>query len=211
METSDRLPTILASTPKWLAVSKPAHWLSIPGRTSNQNIQVLSHWAAQQGARFIVHRLDLETSGVILFAKTAEAHREANQWFQNHEVKKAYHFLALQKLSSRPMNPMTKTNHPIAGQKAITQLEVQERYGECFLGRAVPLSGRRHQIRIHLSQSGYPILGDSLYGGPLEVRGVRVSRVALHASQLGLPTGEVFECPWPRDFTRWVEELRSHE
>jgi 23S rRNA-/tRNA-specific pseudouridylate synthase len=98
-----------------------------------------------------------------------------------------------------------------------TQVELRETYGDraCLL-RVMPLTGRRHQIRIHLSEQGYPLLGDSQYGGPAEQvlpKGalLRVGRVALHAAKLELPTREVFEAAWPADFREWVEQLRGQE
>jgi 23S rRNA-/tRNA-specific pseudouridylate synthase len=200
-------PIILAQGEKWLAVSKPAGWLTIPGR--GEKWPVLSEWLERESAQkiWVVHRIDRETSGVVLFAKTAEAHREASLWFENQQVKKAYDFLA----SGNPSQPVLKLKDAIEGKPSMTQIEVKERYGSAFLGRAIPLSGRRHQIRIHLSKSGYPILGDEHYQGPknLSERALRFERVALHAARLELPSGEKFEASWPEDFSSWIRELRS--
>ena len=202
-------PQILAQTDRWLVLNKPAGWLTIPGRGE---APVLKAWAEKElGAQiWVVHRIDRDTSGVVLFAKTAQAHREANEWFEKHRVKKAYDFLA----QGNPSSPIFKVNAPIEGAASLTQIEVRERLGSGFLGRAVPLSGRRHQIRIHLAQKGHPLLGDAEYGGPkslLTSQGERldVVRVALHAASLELPGGERFEAPWPLDFSQWVERLRT--
>jgi 23S rRNA-/tRNA-specific pseudouridylate synthase len=160
---------------------------------------------------WVVHRIDLETSGVVLFARTAESHRQANQWFESHEVRKQYDFLA----SGNPSQPVMKLSTPIEGRPSVTQIEVKERWGSAFLGRAIPLSGRRHQIRIHLSKKGHPILGDRDYGGKSQLESpdlqspIEVKRVALHAYRLELPGGEKFEAPWPDDFRNWVEAMRS--
>ncbi len=92
-------------------------------------------------------------------------------------------------------------------------MEVRERYQEGFFARVTPRTGRRHQIRIHLASSGYPIWGDSYYGGVREVsfsnESLTVDRVALHASTLELPTGEKFEASFPGDFSFWLDELRN--
>lgn len=208
-------PEIIANTDRWFVVSKPAGWLTIPGRASGKGVShpVLQEWAekAHGGKLWVVHRIDLETSGVLLFAKTAESHRVANQWFEKHEVRKAYDFLAL----GSPAAPIMKANDPIEGKPSVTQLEAKERFQGAFLGRATPLSGRRHQIRIHLSKKGHPILGDREYGGPglienpgLETQ-IEIGRVALHAAKLELPGGEHFEAQWPEDFQSWVGKLRS--
>jgi 23S rRNA-/tRNA-specific pseudouridylate synthase len=213
-ETSKMAPEIIASTDRWLVVAKPAGWLTIPGRASSQGVKypVLQEWAekAHGGKLWVVHRIDLETSGVLLFAKNAESHRVANQWFEKHEVKKAYDFLA----QGSPTTPIMKASDPIEGKPSVTQLEVKERFQGAFLGRATPLSGRRHQIRIHLSKKGHPILGDVEYGGPknLEIPGsdnqIEIGRVALHAAKLELPSKEKFEANWPEDFQSWVDRLR---
>lgn len=213
MESGDQskprhLPFVLAETAEWLACFKPAGWLTIPGRQTPA--PVFSEWAERErGPVWVVHRLDRETSGVCLLARTAESHRKASIWFQKHEVRKAYDFLAV----GRPRAPMLKLNSPIEGAPSITQVEGREVFAGsgCFLGRAVPLSGRRHQIRIHLAQEGHPILGDPTYDGPREIGRLCVDRVALHAARLELPSKEVFEAPWPEDFAAWVKTLREEK
>lgn len=206
-------PTVLAKTEHWLVVDKPAGWLSIPGRASPASRadgpRVVSEWAgAEHGPVWVVHRLDRETSGVLLFARSAEAHRLANGWFAAHEVRKGYDLLAAGAMNA----PVERVAVPIEGARSVTQVELKSGFAGCFLARAVPLTGRRHQIRIHLASRGTPILGDSRYGGPESVdgaSGLRIERVALHAARLQLPTREVFEAPWPADFSAWVERLRA--
>jgi 23S rRNA-/tRNA-specific pseudouridylate synthase len=205
-------PVILHESPDWLALAKPAGWLTIPGRPSVAELEeaapgapVLVEWARERhGPIWVVHRLDRETSGVLLFARNPEAHRRAGQWFQKHEVRKVYDCLA----AGVPAAPTFKINSPIADAPSATQVEVVRRAPDAFLARVRPLTGRRHQIRIHLSRQGYPIWGDAQYGGEREPRpGLGVGRVALHAARLELPDGSRFEAPWPADFGEWVEEL----
>lgn len=206
-------PELLTSASDWIVVSKPAGWLSVPGRETSD--PVLLEWLRQKLGEeiFPVHRLDRETSGVILFARGAQAHRRANQWFMERKTKKIYHCIAIVPASSASLAPVFKLDQPIEGARSLTQVEVKERYAEGILAQVRPLTGRRHQIRIHLSRAGFPLWGDSLYGGPKQIefpsRSLRVERVALHASVLELPTGERFEAPWPEDFTGWVEALRK--
>lgn len=205
------LPGILAKTQEWLVLDKPPGWLTIPGRekTGHERRPVLLEWAEKkEGKLFVVHRIDRDTSGVLLFARTPEAHRKANEWFRKHQVRKIYECLA----SGVPAAPTQRIRKPIEGAPSLTQVEVLETYPGAFLGRAFPQTGRRHQIRVHLSQVGNPLLGDREYRGPDRIlvggKELSVPRVALHASRLELPSGESFEAPWPEDFAGWVEELR---
>jgi 23S rRNA-/tRNA-specific pseudouridylate synthase len=204
---SQRLPILLRQTDRWFVVSKPAGWLTIPGRGTD--LPVLTEWAEKAYGEklWVVHRIDRDTSGVVLFAKNAPSHRQANLWFENHQVRKSYDFLA----AGNPTLPILKLSEPIEGRPSVTQIEVKERFESTFLGRATPLSGRRHQIRIHLSKKGFPILGDTEYGGPTSLQKpvLEITRVALHAAKLELPGGEKFEAAWPEDFQAWVEALRK--
>ncbi|HLD99791.1 MAG TPA: RluA family pseudouridine synthase [Bdellovibrionota bacterium] len=208
-------PLLIFESSRWLVFSKPAGWLSIPGRAGGagqENPPVLLDFLKERyGNVWVVHRLDRETSGVILFARTADDHREANRWFREHQVKKLYDCLA----AGLPPLPVFKISQPIEGAASATQVEAREKYREGFLARVRPLSGRRHQIRLHLSGAGYPLWGDSLYQGPRRIqfqaggRELEIARVALHASKLELPSGEVFEAAWPPDFSGWLDVLRK--
>lgn len=212
MDTSHPLqPQVIGLTDSWLVVSKPAGWLTIPGRESKSLAPILSEWAKQEhGPTWVVHRLDRETSGVVLLARSAASHREANLWFQTRKVRKLYHCLA----SGVPPAPVFKVKDAIAGAPSVTQVEVKATFSQGFLARVFPLTGRRHQIRIHLASKGYPIFGDSRYGGAIELQlnlGQEIltfSRVALHASRLELPTGDVFEAPFPEDLSQWLQKLK---
>ncbi len=203
-------PAVIAQTSEWLVINKPAGWLSIPGRDPRQTAPVLSTWVEENLERsWVVHRLDRETSGVILFARTEESHRKASLWFQNHEVSKVYECIA----QGVPAIPVMRIKAPVGAQSSITQVEVKERFREGFVASVRPLTGRRHQIRVHLSGQGFPLWGDVEYGGPKRIRfdsvELEVDRVALHASRLELPSGESFSAERPDDFLLWLEVLRS--
>lgn len=207
-------PQLLATTADWWVVSKPPGWLTIPGRNvpvETASSHILKAWLESETRKpaWVVHRLDRDTSGVVLFAASAQSHSKANQWFQTRKMKKVYHCLA----SGIPTRPILKIQTPIAGAPSVTQIEVKEKFRSSFLARVLPATGRRHQIRIHLSEQGFPILGDRQYGGSQQLELQRgpllIERVALHASLLELPNGEKFEAPLPDDFLNWAGALRQ--
>ncbi|MCM2323924.1 MAG: RNA pseudouridine synthase [Oligoflexia bacterium] len=213
---ADDTPAVIGLTERWVVAYKPAGWLTIPGRPGGSvagaapPTGVLSKWAEERYGRiWVVHRIDRDTSGLVLFAREAESHRQANEWFQKHQVRKTYDCLA----TGVPAAPVFRIARPIEGAPSVTQIEVRESYQEGFLARVRLHTGRRHQIRIHLAGEGYPLWGDTRYQGPTQVRlGGRqlgIERVALHAAKLELPTGEAFEAYWPEDFKGWVERLRE--
>lgn len=126
------------------------------------------------GHIWIVHRLDKNTSGVLLLARTAQAHRALNTQFENHQVSKLYHALVIgnpewqEKTVNLPLRSNGDRQHrtvvdPQAGKPAITHLKVLERLDHYCLVEAIPETGRTHQIRAHLSALGLSIVGDTLY------------------------------------------------
>jgi 23S rRNA pseudouridine1911/1915/1917 synthase len=142
----------------------------------------------------IVHRLDKETSGVIVVARTGAAHLELKRQFKAREVKKVY--LAL--IVGRPARDEGSFDWPIGrhhrhGERmsiktdkprtAITEYRVVRTIGEYSLLEVRPLTGRTHQIRVHLAAAGHPVAGDGRYGSRTK-GGTRFSRLFLHAHQL---------------------------
>jgi len=220
MTDTSFMPQIVAETDRWWVINKPPGWLTIPGR-SGSDVPVLQEWLAQQvgmsgGQKpWVVHRIDKDTSGLLIFAKTAEAHAWACSAFENRKVSKRYDALVWEKppvLKTLSM-PLIRVDLPIEGKSSVTQVEVKKRYrqGSGAWVRARIFTGRRHQIRIHLSSLGYPLLGDLQYGGFREVPelGIPIERVALHASELELPGGEKYSVPIPADFQYWMNALEK--
>ncbi len=169
---------------------------------------------------WIVHRLDKVTSGVIVFARTAEAHRSLNIQFEKHEVKKIYHALA----EGSPRWDEHTARHPLRvnvghkhrtvvdnrdGKPSATHFRVLERYDGFCLLEAIPETGRTHQVRVHAAELGHPLLADSVYGSRAE-RGL--ARPALHARSLTFThpaSGEsvTFSADYPEDFASVIRNL----
>ena len=211
----------------FMVINKPAGMTvhPAPGHYSGTLVNaVLAHCPSLQGigdvARpGIVHRLDKDTSGLILVAKTDKAHQNLSRQFKDRRIKKAYTAL---------VKGVTKDNAgvidaPIArdpanrkrmaivhgGRYAVTEWSVLKRFQNATLVEARPLTGRTHQIRIHFAHKGHPLFGDAVYGGPMGM----IKRQFLHASRLEmrLPTsGEMrtFTCPLPEDLEEALGELR---
>lgn len=180
----------------------------------------------------IVHRLDKDTSGVMVVAKSDRAHRNlASQW-HGESFRKEY--LAL--VYGTPERPRGVIDAPIGrdphhrkrmaivagGRRAVTEYEVVERLRHTSLVRCTLRTGRTHQIRVHLKHLGHPIVGDPVYSGP-QWRGIPDKRIqralssfgrqALHAFRITFPhpvSGEVmtFEAPLPSDLQQLIAQLR---
>jgi 23S rRNA pseudouridine1911/1915/1917 synthase len=174
----------------------------------------------------IVHRLDKGTSGVMVVARTPEAREKLKAQFQAHSIERAYRALAVGEVREgthdtlygrHPRDRMRFTTHLHRGKRAVTQVRVLDRlagatYVECTLQ-----TGRTHQIRVHLSESGTPVLGDPLYGKPprderIRAVGDRLGHQALHARLLGFvhpTTGRLsrFESDLPADFREAMRSL----
>lgn len=165
----------------------------------------------------IVHRLDRDTSGVIMVAKRAPAKTFLQKQFARRQVEKRYlalvegvvdkDFLSLDwPLARHPAKPSQWTTSP-TGKPALTKLKVKRRLSDTTLVELEPKTGRTHQLRVHLHKLGHSILGDRLYGQPN-----RASRLMLHAQQLviKLPSGQskTFTAPLPLEFE---QELKRHE
>ena len=168
----------------------------------------------------IVHRLDKDTSGVMLVARNSVAHANLSDQFKTHSVVKAYlvlvkgHLTPEHGLIEAPIgrDPRNRKRMAVAtesrGREARTQYHVVRYIDDYTLLEVIPETGRTHQIRVHLSAIGYPVVGDSTYG----VKSAHLSRQFLHASRLGfhLPsTGEYveFESELPADLEQALREI----
>jgi 23S rRNA pseudouridine1911/1915/1917 synthase len=164
---------------------------------------------------FSVHRLDRDTTGVVVLAKDADAAEELSVAFRERKVEKLYLAVTAgapeEGVIDRPIGPDPKRPRARTvrsdGKPAITRVRVLAKSGEAASVAAEPHTGRTHQIRVHLRSAGAPIAGDLMYGGPAALRigdaVVRPERMLLHAFRLNVPFGgDVlrFEAPLPEDF-----------
>jgi 23S rRNA pseudouridine1911/1915/1917 synthase len=179
----------------------------------------------------IVHRIDKDTSGLLVVARTAFSREALKKQFAAHSIERVYDALAVGALPDRltietrygrhPVDrkKFTGKRAPLDGKRAVTHVAVIERLGEVARVECRLETGRTHQIRVHLSEHGAPLLGDTLYGKPprdprVRAIGEALGRQALHARVLGFvhPRSKKrlrFEAPWPADFALAVASLRG--
>lgn len=236
-----------------LAVDKPAGLLVSPDRYDPEraNLMRLVHrdiergapWVKARGVTYLanVHRLDFETSGVLLLARSKSTLTALANQFGAEQPHKTYHALICgvpvedqfevnARIAPHPTNPALMRCEPKRGKKAVTRFEVLERFQSHAWVRCTPLTGRTHQIRVHLRFARYPIVSDHLYrGGALYLSSLKkdyrlkpgaeerplMLRVALHASSLQVVhpvSGEpvTVQAPLPRDLLVALKYLRRY-
>jgi 23S rRNA pseudouridine1911/1915/1917 synthase len=236
-----------------LALDKPAKLLTSPDRYDPErpNLMKLLHhdiargapWARQRALDYLAnaHRLDFETSGIILLAKNKPALIALADLFGSEKPKKKYVALVHGTVSEPQFEVDAKISpHPVkvgmmridskSGKAARTGFEIIEKFSGYTLLECHPVTGRTHQIRVHLKARGFPIVADTLYGGePLLLSKLKagyrlkhdkpenplIGRVALHATELIVPhpvSGDpvTISSPWPRDLTVAVKYLRRY-
>jgi len=207
-----------------LVVNKPAGLPVLPDGWDEDAPYLLEMLTAEHGKLWVVHRLDKVTSGVMVFARTAEAHRELNRQFEQHEAHKIYHALVLgqpawdEKVARHPLRVNVGHKHrtavdPRAGKPSETHFKIIKPYPSAALLEARPVTGRTHQVRVHLSALGHPILGDALYRAP---ETDLIARPALHAYSLSIlppPSGPpaTYKAPRPDDFEVALNRISNIE
>lgn len=177
-----------------LVVDKPSGLLSVPGRGEDKQDCLVARLQAEHPGARIVHRLDRDTSGLLVLALDADVHRELSRQFHDREVEKRYIALVLGEPATQggridlPLryDPPSKPRHvvdPEGGQQALTEWSVLSRHGDHARVALVPHTGRSHQLRVHMQALGHPLLGDSLYAPPEACP--PGARLCLHAETLG--------------------------
>jgi RluA family pseudouridine synthase len=217
-----------------LVVDKPAGVLVIPGRSEEAGPSLREQLEAELRRKvFVVHRLDRDTSGALVFALDAAVHRALSMAFEEGRVRKRYLALVEGRLEApqrvdlalaagrkgrmRPARPGEE------GKPSVTEVRPVERFAGASLVEAEPLTGRTHQIRVHLTSIGHPLLVDHQYGRETALTAKDLggdgaqpvlSRTPLHAARLEWPelqgvAAGVVEAPLPEDISRTIALLRT--
>jgi len=192
-----------------LAVNKPTHLLSVPGRGPDKQDCLYHRVQERFPEALMVHRLDMDTSGLVLFARSQEAQRTLSLQFEKREISKTYVAIVegvLEQDEGMVDYPMRKDMEQrlppkhlvdcVRGKKAVTEWRVLERAETTTRVALFPKTGRSHQLRVHMQSIGHPIVGDPIYGQPAE-------RLMLHAESLSFPhpmTGEPIQLESPAPF-----------
>jgi RluA family pseudouridine synthase len=217
-----------------IAVDKPAGVLTVPGRGSQAPVLLQQVRTAAPDA-LPVHRLDRDTSGVVVFAANAGSHRALNAAFESRRAEKTYLALVRGDLAQRKRidfrleearGGRVRIAEGRRGKPATTDVVPRERFGQYTFCACMPRTGRMHQIRVHLAAAGHPLAVDPRYGplGPLRVgdlwRGAPdphttvLERMPLHAFALRIPHPRgrgwlLLESPLPDDIARCLDLLRA--
>ena len=222
-----------------VVVDKPAGMLSVadePGRKDSLDLHLRTLLRrVDRGGRDaklgVVHRLDKETSGVMMFARTAQAQRALAAQFRGHDVDRVYEALVHGGIEARTIESdlvldrgdglrgshglyrRTCAPPPAAARHAVTFVTPRQHFGRATLVECRLETGRQHQIRIHLAEAGHPLLGERVYIRDYDGPRIEAPRVMLHARTLGFVhprTGEAlcFEREHPADFEATLRSLR---
>ncbi len=238
-----RIP-VLYEDSQLLLVNKPSGVLSLPDGYDPRSPVLAAVLRPTYGDLWVVHRLDRETSGVIALARNEQAHQKLNDQFETRQVVKVYHALVSgsppwdEHSISAPLVIDADRHHRTlidqqTGKPSETNFKVLERFARgkqhYTLIEAQPLTGRTHQIRVHLAALGIPVAVDVLYGsakpvllselkrdyrGNVEEERPLLGRLGLHACQLTLrhPTTDqilTFDAPYPKDLAATLNQLRK--
>jgi RluA family pseudouridine synthase len=209
---------VLFENADYLAVDKPEGVVSVAEAGKGGLPELLKD--VFPGKLYPVHRLDREASGVIVYAKNADAHRHLNSQFDRREVRKTYLAVTLGAIEANrgsikaPIREFGSGRMGVdakRGKPSSSEFKVAERLEGATLVRVNPATGRRHQIRVHLYHIGHPIAGDLKYGDRT-LQG-RYPRLMLHALEIefGLSSGErvTVEAPVPPSFEAVLQSLRK--
>jgi RluA family pseudouridine synthase len=230
---SDGVPRVLFEDAGLMVVDKPAGVVVIPGREGGPSLRDTLESALGRKV-YVVHRLDRDTSGALVFALDAAVHRALSQAFETGKVRKRYRALVEGRLEApqtvdAPLMAARKGRMRVArpgepdAKPSRTRIRPVETFANASLVEAEPLTGRTHQIRVHLLSLGHPLLVDHQYGreaplteadlGGLGTHAV-LDRTPLHAARVEWPAlpgvaARGVDSPLPQDMARALELLRA--
>lgn len=176
-----------------IVVDKPANMLSVPGNTPEKQDCVIHRVQEHFPEARTVHRLDFSTSGILVIAQTRESHRELSRQFQDRETKKTY----IANVYGHPKEISGEVNVPLRcdwerrprqivdfelGKPAQTIWKIIERFENSCQIELTPITGRTHQLRVHMQSIGHPILGDCFYAHDAAL--TMADRLYLHSKKL---------------------------
>lgn len=233
--------SIIFENDDFLALNKPSGMLTIPDRHDEMQQSLYKILLNQYGKILIVHRLDRETSGIILFAKNEETHKYLSQLFEKRNIEKNYLTIVKGSFNEKegsinePIeeHPYHKGKMMVTkkGKPSLTGYTVLEDYGIFSLVQCNIQSGRTHQIRVHMSFAGHPVVCDALYGDgkPVLLSAFKkkyklsksdeeekplINRVALHSYQLHFKDAQsnehFLEAPVPKDMKALLQQLKKN-
>lgn len=199
-----------------LGVSKPHGLFVIPGRFDKDEPFLRRILEEKFGRRlWVIHRIDRGTSGLVIFGKTSEAHREMCILFEHRKVKKRYIGIVMGDVEydgtiDKPIRQGRKGKYKVAenGKPAVTKYRVMERFKGFTLLSILPLTGRPHQIRVHLKYIGYPIAVDPVYNKslPEEYKEIFEPIIKAHPKALSLHS---FSLKFVHPFTKKETEIKA--
>ncbi|MCU0645077.1 MAG: RluA family pseudouridine synthase [bacterium] len=225
-----------------IALNKPSHLLVIPDRWDANKPSLFAMLQARNPEHkiFVVHRLDQDTSGVVLFAKSAAAHKHLNQQMEHREVEKVYFAIVTGEVKADgkidlPIDIDRGKKGKVVihknGKESLTEYQVIEQFKGYTLLKVIPRTGRTHQIRIHLQAIGHPLMIDPLYGNsePIFLSSLKrnyrfksdqderplIDRLTLHAAEICFAhpaTGEKsrLSAPLPKDMKILLNMLAKY-
>lgn len=235
-------PKILFENDSVVAINKPAGILSVPDRYNPDKFSIASWVLSSYPSARPLHRIDLETSGVLLFCILPEAFGWYSDQFENRIVIKRYQAIVEGRMKEEegiidePLYTLSNGKVIISkrGKESLTKWKVLERFLHHSFVEVNPLTGRTHQIRVHLSSIGHPVMGDTTYGaaGPFFLSSIKgrkkyhlskdqeserplITRTCLHAGNISFKDFQShehisIESPLPKDMGVVVQKLRQY-